>query len=171
MLRMIIVIDDTFIPAPDISGYCWGQYADGILLVMNDRPPAGFCELDHTADVELYVWGPDLPSLLEQAARGMFLLAGIHLKPGSRQTHQLELPVTDPESLLVNFLSELLFLGEVENLGFDNFDINIEGNTLHAELRGELLESQTKHIKAVTYHNLEVRKCPDGLEAKVVFDV
>lgn len=138
---------------------------------MNEQKSAGFRELDHTADVELHVWAPDLPCLLEQAARGMFSLGEFRLKSGKRQTLQIGFPVTDPESTLVNFLSELLFLIEVEGLGFDNFDINIEAGTLSAELSGAPLEFQNKHIKAVTYHNLEVKQGPDGLEARVVFDV
>jgi SHS2 domain-containing protein len=38
---------------------------------------AGYREREHTADWELEVWAPDLPRLLEQAARGMYRLAGL----------------------------------------------------------------------------------------------
>jgi SHS2 domain-containing protein len=138
---------------------------------MNERKSAGFRELDHTADVELHVWGPDLPAMFEQAARGMYSLAEIKLKAGPGQMHRLELPMTDPETLLVNFLSELLFLVEIENIAFDSFEIKINNETINAEMYGMPLESQIKHIKAVTYHNLEVHKGPDGIEARIVFDV
>ncbi|MBE0411974.1 MAG: archease [Anaerolineales bacterium] len=150
---------------------CGVWFADGILLAMNERAKTGFHELDHTADVELLVWGPDLPLLLEQSALGMYSLAGIQLKPGPAQTRILELPVADPESLLVNFLSELLFLLEMEEVGFNHIKISIDASKLHAELKGKTLESQAKQIKAVTYHNLEVHPGLDGLEARIVFDV
>jgi SHS2 domain-containing protein len=138
---------------------------------MNKQKDAGFRELEHTADVELHVWGPDLPGMLEQAARGMYSLAGIKLKPEPVRTHHFELQVTDPENLLVNFLSELLYLIEIEDVGFDSFNIRVDGDTLHAELKGSPLESQDKYIKAVTYHDLKVHHNPDGFEANIVFDV
>jgi SHS2 domain-containing protein len=134
-------------------------------------PIAGFRELEHTADWELEVWAPNLPSLLEQAARGMYTLAGARLSDGSRHVRQLDLPIKDPESLLVTFLAELLFLGEQEGLAFDTFDLEIEQDRLHASLAGAQLVSIDKEIKAVTYHNLAVRKTPTGLAATLVFDV
>jgi SHS2 domain-containing protein len=138
---------------------------------MNERKGAGFRELDHTADVELQVWGPDLAAMLEQAARGMYSLAGIKLKAGTGQMHRLELPMTDRETLLVNYLSELLFLLEIENIAFDSFEIELNNETMNAEMYGLPLESQIKHIKAVTYHNLVVHQGLHGFEARIVFDV
>ena len=73
--------------------------------------PAGFLELRHTADWEIEAWAPDLPKLFEQAAIGMYTLSGTHLYPEPRITHNLELVAADAESLLVKFLSELLFIG------------------------------------------------------------
>jgi hypothetical protein len=70
---------------------------------------AGYREIEHTADWQLDVWAPDLGALLEQAARGMYALAGVRLTDGPRQAYDLEVPFHDPEGLLVAFLSELLF--------------------------------------------------------------
>jgi SHS2 domain-containing protein len=132
---------------------------------------AGFRELEHTADWQLEVWAPDLPALLEQSARGMYALAGARLQAGSRLNRKLDLPMKDPESLLVTFLAELLFLEEQEGLAFDAFNLQIEGSLLHAGLGGARLVSIDKEIKAVTYHNLVINKTPRGLEVKIVFDV
>lgn len=132
---------------------------------------AGFREIAHTADWELQVWAPDLRSLLEQAARGMYGLTGTRLKPGPRLNRRIDLQSVDRESLLVDFLAELLYLGEVEGLGFDTFDLVLENEALHAHVSGAPLESQIKEIKAVTYHNLAIRETERGLEANIVFDV
>jgi len=132
---------------------------------------SGFREIAHTADWELQVWAPDLCTLLEQAARGMYELAGIRLKTGPRLDRKIDLQSVDRESLLVGFLAELLYLGEVEGLGFDTFDLSLENKALHAQLNGAPVESQTKEIKAVTYHNLAIRQTESGLEANIVFDV
>ena len=43
------------------------------------QPEFGFREHAHTADWELEVWAPDLPTLLEQAARGMYAISGVQL--------------------------------------------------------------------------------------------
>jgi SHS2 domain-containing protein len=131
----------------------------------------GFREIEHTADWELAVWAPDLMSLLTQAALGMFALSGTSLHAAPRQTCQLDLPATDPERLLVAFLSELLWLGERDGLAFDFFDLSLRAGRLHARLEGAPIASQSKEIKAVTFHNLAIRQSESGLEANIVFDV
>ncbi len=131
----------------------------------------GYQEIEHTADWALRVWAPDMIALLETAARGMYALAGTVLQPEPRQSRSLEVDAPDAESLLVDFLSELLFLGEQEGLGFDVFDLRLDGEKLSGRLEGAPIASQQKEIKAVTFHDLEVVSGPNGLEATVVFDV
>jgi len=138
---------------------------------MARKGEAGFREIAHTADWELQIWAPDLSSLLEQAARGMYVLAGTRLSTGPRLGRKIDLQTADRESLLVGFLAELLYLGEVEGLGFDTFDLTLEKDVLHARLNGAPVESQIKEIKAVTYHNLNIRETERGFEANIVFDV
>lgn len=132
---------------------------------------AGYRELEHTADWELEVWAPDLPGLLEQAARGMYSLADVQLEVGPRQKHSIEIEAADRETLLVNFLSEILYYGEHQGLGFDVFKLDWDGNRLSAHLEGARIQSMDKEIKAVTWHNLNVQMGDKGLEARVVFDV
>jgi SHS2 domain-containing protein len=132
---------------------------------------AGYRELEHTADWELEVWAPDFLTLLEQAARGMYALAGMQLKAGVPQVRELEVSEPDRESLLVSFLNELLYLEEAEDLGFDSFDLRLDGEKLRAHLKGAPLASLSKEIKAVTYHHLAVRQTARGLEVNIVFDV
>lgn len=136
-----------------------------------DEKIAGFREIEHTADWELNVWAPDYPGLLEQAARGMYALSGAKLTDGPRQARDLILSERDHESMLVSFLSELLYLGEMERVGFDTFSLRIEGDLMEAHLEGAPLESIAKEIKAVTYHHLVLRTTGRGLEVNIVFDV
>jgi SHS2 domain-containing protein len=42
---------------------------------------------------------------------------------------------------------------------------------LHASLEGAQLVSIDKEIKAVTYHNIAIKKTPRGLQVRIVFDV
>ncbi|MBM3143523.1 MAG: archease [Chloroflexi bacterium] len=136
-----------------------------------DSREAGFRELEHTADWELYVWAPDLPALLEQAARGMYQLSHTRLADAPRLVREFELPFTDRESLLVDFLSELLFYGEEENLAFDEYQLDLDESSLRVRIVGAPIEDPAKEIKAVTYHRLAVRETGRGLEVQIVFDV
>lgn len=136
------------------------------------KPAFGFREQPHTADWELEVWAPDLPTLLEQAARGMYTLSGMQLLAGSYQERSIAMHAEDAEGLLVRFLSELLWIEQHEKLGFDDFSITVEDQTnLRAELRGFTIASMDKEIKAVTYHNLAVETTSVGLRVNIVFDV
>ena len=132
---------------------------------------AGFREVEHTADWELEVWAADLPALLEQAARGMYALSGVHLGQVPAKPRRLVLPAGDPEKLLVSFLSELLYLQERDGLVFTSFNLVIEEDRLLAEIQGVPLAGLGKEIKAVTYHNLNLRQTQRGIEARIVFDV
>lgn len=132
----------------------------------------GFREIAHTADWELEVWAPDLPCLLEQAARGMYSLSGLRLKAGPAETRHISLQAADAEGLLVSFLTEILWLEQEQGLGFDSFAINVDDRkNLQAELRGYQITQLAKEIKAVTYHNLKVLTTSQGLRVKIVFDV
>ncbi len=86
----------------------------------------GYREIAHTADWELEVWAPDLSGLLEQAARGMYALSGARSVESPRLLERLKLTGPDSESLLVTFLSELLWrLSEMDQV-FDHFTLQVE---------------------------------------------
>jgi SHS2 domain-containing protein len=131
----------------------------------------GYQEIPHTADWALQVWAPDLPGLLAVSARGMYDLSGVVFDRTRPLTREIVLDASDPEALLVAFLSELLYLAEIEGSAFDQFDLVIHARLLTAKLGGSALISQTKLIKAVTFHNLVIHQTERGLEATVVFDV
>ncbi|RMF50007.1 MAG: archease, partial [Anaerolineae bacterium] len=60
---------------------------------------AGYREIEHTADWALEIWAPDMAALLQQAARGMYALLGIHLAPDERVEKRLHLSAPDEETL------------------------------------------------------------------------
>jgi SHS2 domain-containing protein len=130
-----------------------------------------FEEIQHTADWSLRVWAADLAELFAESARGMTALSGIQLSPSQKTSRTIKSVAPDPESLLVSFLSELVYFGEQENLAFDEFKIRIANNQLTAEIAGASILSIDKAIKAVTYHNLQIRQTPKGYEVEIVFDV
>jgi SHS2 domain-containing protein len=134
---------------------------------------ADFEEIDHMADWSLRVRGRDLGELLANAARGMVsLMISDPSRLPTDVEQQVELESIDAESLLVDWLSELAYWAETDMLIFHQFELhNLTLTSLQATVRGGHAPALTKHIKAVTYHNLEIIETEQGLEATVVFDV
>ncbi len=132
-----------------------------------------FEEIEHTADWALRVRGRDLAELLLNAARGMVSL--VVANPAAIPTNvkqQVELESIDPESLLVDWLSELAYWAETEGVIFHQFDLQaVTSTSLQATVHGGQVAELNKHIKAVTYHNLEIVETEYGLETTIVFDV
>ncbi len=133
--------------------------------------PGGYQEQPHTADWALSVWAPTLIDLLQQAARGMYALMHARLQAEPREAYRFEIAAPDRETLLITFLSELLYFTQRDDVGFDQIDLTQDGERLIAKVEGAPLESIAKEIKAVTYHNLVVQETERGLEATIVFDV
>jgi SHS2 domain-containing protein len=138
---------------------------------MTSSITGGFQEQPHTADWALEVWAQDLVGLLQQAAIGMYALMRARLQAEPRETYRFEISAPDRETLLVTFLSELLYFTQRDEVAFDQFNLAHAGEQLTAEVEGAPLESIAKEIKAVTYHHLAVRETARGLETTIVFDV
>jgi SHS2 domain-containing protein len=134
---------------------------------------ADFEEIEHTADWALRIRGRDLAGLLANAARGMSsLLVEDPAALPDEVEEQLDIQGVDAESLLVNWLNELAYWAEMEGVVFKSFDLKeVTSTSLRAVVRGGPAPELKKHIKAVTYHALEIVETRAGLEATVVFDV
>ena len=152
----------------------------------------GFEEISHTADWSVRVWAQDLPSLFAESARAMNSLSGTVTGKVPRVKRMFANEAPDAESLLVAFLSELVYYQEQENLAFDKFKLEVtklalplnfasgtivssaavsKGKKLKVEMEGGPIASVDKAIKAVTYHNLKIEKTNEGFETTIVFDV
>jgi len=130
-------------------------------------------ETEHTADVGIRAYGQTAGELFANAAEGMFsLVADLD---GVRPVGEVEVRVTadDAPSLLVKWLSDLLYLHETEHLLFRSFDVRIEGTSLQGKARGEAIDKERHElklvIKAVTYHRLSV-DLERGV-ADIIFDI
>jgi protein archease len=132
--------------------------------------------IDHTADVGVKAYGKNLSECFENAAQGMFDIITNKSHVESIGQYNINLEAPDLEQLLVDWLSELLFLNSAKNLvfGFFKVDLDEKKNVLMATIFGEKYDI-SKHkigneIKAVTYHMLEVRgKKP--FHVQVLFDI
>ncbi len=131
--------------------------------------------LNHTADVGIIAHGSNLNEAFANAAKGMFSLITELDDVEESEYRDTELTAPDQESLLVEWLNELIYLFDVENMLFKRFDITQLSNThLKARSYGHKVDS-SKHklkmgIKAVTYHMLKIEKS-DGCRVQVLFDI
>ena len=140
--------------------------------MMSEKQKSGFIEKKHTADFSIYVWASDLETLFLEAAKGMLTLLELEISEliSTKETN-FELEEFDPESLLVEFLSEVLFLVQNEAFLPDDFSLKITENKLQACLKGRQARFTYKEIKAVTYHNLKISLDSSGYSVTIVFDV
>ena len=132
--------------------------------------------LDHTADIGLVVYGENLQGLFENAAEGFFhLMTDLRMvKP--KVERRIEMEGKTLERLMVDWLSELLYLHEVENLLFKTFHVDSVGKEgLRAVAVGEPFQEGVhvikSAIKAVTYHQIRVQKENGMWKAQIIFDL
>ena len=133
-----------------------------------------FQEIEHTADRAFRVTGRDLTALLENAARAMQALDKDEAGPTAErlETREIEVEGVDGESLLVNWLNEILYLEQAHHLVCEEFHIDdLKNHCLRARVETRECDRTYTHIKAVTFHNLKIRETSDGLEAEIVVDV
>lgn len=132
--------------------------------------------LDHTADIGIIVYGEDLTSLFQNAGEAFFHLITDLRKVRLRTERKIEIGGESLERLMVDWLSELLYLHDAENLLFKRFNVESVGEGgLRAKVKGEFFQEGIHVIKtgvkAVTYHQIEVRQVKEGWRARIILDL
>jgi SHS2 domain-containing protein len=134
---------------------------------------SGYEVIEHTADVGLRAWGASLEQCFEQATWALADIIGIH-RPGAGEPVTLEVQAADLEGLLVDWLSEVLYLHDTRDATLAGVEIesvdarNARGTVSLSPRRADVEGTQ---VKAVTYHRLSVAR-EDGLfVAHVYVDV
>jgi SHS2 domain-containing protein len=132
--------------------------------------------LDHTADIGIIVHGENLKALFENAGEAFFHLITDLRKVRRRIERRIDIGGESLDRLMVDWLSELLYLHDVENLLFKGFKVESVGEDgLRAVVKGEPFQEGVHVIKtgvkAVTYHQIEVRQEDGSWRAQVIFDL
>jgi SHS2 domain-containing protein len=138
---------------------------------MDFQTNQGVSEISHTADQALRITATSLEQLFIKSAEGMYVLAGVKTDHSILIARQLIVSGMDSESLLVAFLSELLYLLEEEKIAFHYFNLGISADSLTCSLTGSPVSRLQKSIKAVTFHDLQILRTAEGFETTLVFDV
>lgn len=145
--------------------------------------PKEFELVPHTADLKIRAFGVTIQELFKNALKGMF----ISIKPASDQIeykddypisikynreHKIYLRANNPESMLIDFLSECLYLSDVNNEAY--FDVRftvLDDNELDCIIFGVPVTHFDVEIKAITYHDLEIEQVDSLWQATIVFDI
>lgn len=133
--------------------------------------------LEHTSEAGVIAHGATLAEAFANAAEGMYDLmldlAGIE----ERETREIAVTGANHEELLVDWLLELVFLTETEDLVFRRFQVDeLTETSLRARAWGEVFDAdrhRTNHamVKAVTQHLLEIAPEGSGYRVRVLFDI
>ena len=122
--------------------------------------------LPHTADIKVEAWGDSLEEAFENAGKGFSDIV-VDIRRVSKKIERIiETEGEDLEELLYNFIENLILSLEIDGLIFSEFHVNIskknERYILTCKCLGEEINpgkhSYKVHVKAITYHEMEIKK-------------
>jgi SHS2 domain-containing protein len=131
---------------------------------------------EHTSDLGLRVRAPDLDTLFREAAEGLFsMIAEEWSTKEAPSRHEFNLTADSRETLLFDWLNELLYTFHTERVFLSRFEVGIDGLTLEARAAGTRIEHSAHRllheVKAITYHGLKVEREGEGWLAEVIVDI
>jgi SHS2 domain-containing protein len=136
----------------------------------------GFEVLEHPADIGFRVCAPTLPALYGQAALAMLSIAGDPTAAEPRHEYPIAVESADRESLMVDWLNEILYYFDGRLIAFRDFrveswrDARIEAVGL-GEPRDPVRHRAHLIVKAVTYHQLRIEERDGQWIAEVFVDI
>lgn len=130
-----------------------------------------------TADVAFVAYGKDLGELFANSALAMFevMINTKQVKPNV--SRKVEVNGNDLQSLMFNWLNELLLYVDSENLVFSDFEVKVDEKKLElkAECKGEKIDRKRHEIgtvvKSATMHKMEIKKEKNVWKAQVILDI
>ncbi|NVM18220.1 MAG: archease [Candidatus Lokiarchaeota archaeon] len=142
---------------------------------------AGFEFKEHTADVQVRSWGSSLEEAFSQTAYSLMATITPNLKIITPEIEKkIIIKAEDKEALLFDFLSEFLYIFDVDELVFNQIYVSkIEKVNdkfiLQASLKGEKFDLD-KHeigieVKAITYSFLNIEEKRENTVIDIVFDI
>jgi SHS2 domain-containing protein len=132
--------------------------------------------LEHTADIGFRAKASSLPGLFEAAAEALVAIVLDPAEIAPRETIELAAQGESNESLLVNWLSEVLYWLDGERFALCGFKVHELGDRrIAAAAKGERRDSLRHEsrliVKGVTYHQLKIEQAANGWLCEVYLDV
>ncbi len=141
--------------------------------------PGSYKQIDHTADIAFEVSGESLEELFRASSKAWLNSVIDVITFSQSEIKKIKLSAFSKEQLLVDFLSELNFnLFTKKWLCYSVDDLSIEKKEdnwfLVAGLTGNKISSKIhlKHeIKAITFHQMNIKKSGNVFSTLLVFDI
>ncbi len=132
--------------------------------------------LEHPADIGFRVRAGTLEELFAGAALAMLSIADDPEAVDPREHHAITVESGDLESLMVDWLNEVLYLFDGRRIAFRSFRVEQVGDrSLKAvgagEPRDAARHSSKLVIKAATYHQLRIAREDGGWVAEAYVDI
>ena len=128
--------------------------------------------LQHTADVRLRVTASSLEELFADALRALMAVMHGEPSPGGEERDHVALDSVDVTALLVDFLNDALVRAHVRRRNFTGASFaSLTETRLAATLTSVPASSFDEDVKAVTYHEAEVRRSGSGWTTMLVLDI
>jgi SHS2 domain-containing protein len=129
--------------------------------------------LEHTTDLRIRAFGKTREELFLNMMIGMFEGAKTKVKEEKAMVaREVRIKSADETSLLVDFLSEILTLSDINNEAYSEIEFKKRTKKeVEAKIFGFPIENIGAEIKAVTYHGLEIKKVNNIWQATVLFDI
>ena len=133
-------------------------------------------QLEHPTDIRLRVWGRNLAELFQDALLGMMQILKsqiLNLKSQKLSERKIVVQSNDQTALLIDFLNEVLYQSQVNREIYTKIEFDkLTEKELQARLFGHGIAKFDEDIKAVTYHQAEIKKTPEGnYETIILFDI
>jgi SHS2 domain-containing protein len=133
-----------------------------------------FEELPHTADILVRIKAETLEELFTESVRALMEVMYGGRRDGN-DVHEIAIASHDPASLLVAFLSEVLFLSESDLFVVSACTVTMEDTSLRACLTGEKFDPERHsggtEVKGISYSGIAIEKGSDGYQVDILFDV
>jgi SHS2 domain-containing protein len=140
------------------------------------RVEKAFDVIDHTADIGIISYGIDLKMVFSNAALGLFSLITELAEIKENTQREVKISSHDRESLLVEWLNELIYIFDTERIVFTRFEFDTLSEVkLIARCFGNAINPKQqiikREVKAATYHMLAITKENDRYKAQIIFDI
>lgn len=130
-----------------------------------------FAVAQHTADIRIEISAASPEDVFADGVRGLMEV----MKPeaaGDAVTVTVEVESPDLTALLVDFMNEILLRCHIRRQAFEPESILLDENSVVARLRATTVIRFEEDVKAVTYHEADVRRNDDGSwTTTIVLDV
>lgn len=132
--------------------------------------------LEHPADIGFRAYAESLPALYASAALAMLAISYDPATAEPRAEYPITVESADRESLMVDWLSEVLYWFDGRGIAFHDFRITaFTDRSISAVGLGEPRDPERHRakliVKAVTYHQLKIEQRGDLWSADVYLDI